>query len=398
MHCYRTYLAVIVMLGAVSLTSQAQDFKLFDRDIQVHGFVSQGYVYTSGNNWLTMTTNGNGSAGFTEMGLNMSTSLFDKFRIGAQVYDRNLGQLGQYHPALDWAMADFRFKPWLGFRGGRVKTTLGLYTDTQDLDFLRVFALMPQSVYPLDLRDANIAHNGGDVYGTIPLGRHRGALSYTVFSGHRDDSMYSGFPYFLQARGTIEKNYGGLQYGADLRWNTPLKGLLVGISRLNEDLHGFGLLNGNGNLEKTKNKADFTNQFYGEYTWGKLLIDAEYKRFYRDHRIRNLTAEDATDVHAWYIAGSYRLMKRLAVGTYYSHYTITSTFLNLTDTSLPSGHDYDKAVSGRVDINRFWNVKVEGHFMDGYGFGPYPNGFYPQQNPTFVPNTKALVLKTGVNF
>jgi hypothetical protein len=36
------------------------------------------------------------------MGLNASSQLTDKFRIGAQVYDRNLGQLGQWHPSLDW--------------------------------------------------------------------------------------------------------------------------------------------------------------------------------------------------------------------------------------------------------------------------------------------------------
>jgi hypothetical protein len=44
-------------------------------------------------------------------------------------------------------------------------------------------------------------------------------------------------------------------------------------------------------------------------------------------------------------------------------------------------------------------VKVEGHFMDGFGFGPYPNGFYPQENPTgFKSTTNAMVLKTGFNF
>ncbi len=35
-------------------------------------------------------------------------------------------------------------------------------------------------------------------------------------------------------------SYGGPQYGADLRWTTPLKGLLVGISRMNEHDDGYG--------------------------------------------------------------------------------------------------------------------------------------------------------------
>jgi hypothetical protein len=121
----------------------AQDFKLLDRTVQVHGFASQGYVYTSGNNWLTMNTTGDGSPGFTEMGVNMSSQLNDSFHLGAQVYDRNLGQLGQFHPQLDWAVLDYRFRPWLGLRAGKIKTTLGLYNDTQDLDFLHTFAFEP---------------------------------------------------------------------------------------------------------------------------------------------------------------------------------------------------------------------------------------------------------------
>ena len=148
------------ILAALPAALQAQQFRLFDRSIQVHGFASQAYVYTNENNWLTMTTNNDGSIGFTDFGLNVSTQLTDKFRVGAQGYDRNLGELGQYHPSLDWAFGDYRFTSWFGVRAGKVKTTLGLYNDTQDLDFLRVFALLPQSVYPTDIRDATIAHTG----------------------------------------------------------------------------------------------------------------------------------------------------------------------------------------------------------------------------------------------
>jgi hypothetical protein len=65
-----------------------------------------------------------------------------------------------------------------------------------------------------------------------------------------------------------------------------------------------------------------------------------------------------------------------------------------------SGHVYDKVVTGRVDLNRFINVKVEGHFMDGYGVpGYYPSGFYQVDNPEGLkPGTNALVVRTGFNF
>jgi hypothetical protein len=107
------------------------------------------------------------------------------------------------------------------------------------------------------------------------------------------------------------------------------------------------------------------------------------------------------------VSGAYRISKRLQVGSYYSHYTITNVvsgalaafYPSSTDTGLSADHDYDKVITGRVDLNKFWNVKIEGHFMNGYGSGPYPNGFYTQVNPQgFKPNTNALVVKTGINF
>src|ERR1700689_712666 len=96
----------VVCLWASQAVLQAQEFKLLDRTVQVHGFVSQGFIYTNDNNWLTMNTS-QGSAAFTDFGLNMSSQVTDKLRVGAQGYENNLGQLGQYHPSLDLAVADY---------------------------------------------------------------------------------------------------------------------------------------------------------------------------------------------------------------------------------------------------------------------------------------------------
>jgi hypothetical protein len=154
-------------------------------------------------------------------------------------------------------------------------------------------------------------------------------------------------------------------------------------------------------------KADWTNQFYSQYARGKLHIDSECRRYVRDQLIFGGTSENLDDVRGWYVAGAYRIIKRLELGSYYSRYSITTLDFgalagippNQTDTGLPANHVYDKVITGRVDLNKFWNVKVEGHFMNGYGSSTYPDGFYPQVNPEgFKPNTNALVLKTGVYF
>jgi hypothetical protein len=236
---YRRVLELVLVCISLAQWGWAQEVRILNRTAQAHGFVSQGFVYTNQNNWLTMNTTG-GSGAMTEMGLNVSSQITDKFRVGAQVYDRNLGQLGQWHPSLDWAVADYRFTSWFGIRAGKVKTTLGLYNDSQDVDFLRVFALLPQSVYPTDLRDSTIAHSGGDIYGNFTLRHRLGDLSYTAYAGYRHDSIYSGYPYLISQWGIHLRSLGGLQYGADVRWNTPLRGLLVGASRMNQDISGKG--------------------------------------------------------------------------------------------------------------------------------------------------------------
>ena len=47
-----------------------------------------------------------GSFAFTDGGLNVSTSIADKFRVGAQGYSRNIGQLGGGRITLDWAFGE----------------------------------------------------------------------------------------------------------------------------------------------------------------------------------------------------------------------------------------------------------------------------------------------------
>jgi hypothetical protein len=217
----QTIMLAVALSTAPGLLHAQFDFTVDNRDIQIHSFGSEAFSYTNNNNYLTMNTS-QGSFAMTDIGANISTQITDKFRVGAQLYDRNIGKLGDYKLQLDWAVADYKFKDWFGIRGGVVKTTFGLENDTQDVDFLHTFALLPQSIYPTDLRDALIRHRGGDVYGLIPLKR-LGSLSYTGFAGLRVDGVNGGYIYMLQAAGIYMTQYGGLQFGGDFKWNTQLR-------------------------------------------------------------------------------------------------------------------------------------------------------------------------------
>jgi hypothetical protein len=407
-------LAAALSVGPNLLHAQF-DFHLGDRDVQVHSFASQGYMYSNVNNYMTMKTS-QGSFAMTDGGVNASVQLTDKFRVGAQGYIRDFGRMGQWHPQLDWAYADYRFKDWFGIRGGKVKTVLGLFNDTQDNDSLHTFALLPQSVYPTDLRDATIAHTGGDVYGNIAV-KHLGGLSYTLWAGHRQDTRYGGYTIMVQDRGIGISSYSGLQYGADVKWSTPLKGLLVGGSHMTEDVTGTGstvcvqaLASINcvvwnrtyGPNYMEHSKKDYVNFGYAEYTIGNLRVDGEYRRYWRDQAVWNDMWETAADTRGWYTSATYRISKRLEVGSYYSQFLCkfkSGTKPASYNTSLPGNHIYDKVVTARVDLTKFWNIKVEGHFMDGYGTNQSPDGFYAADNPKgFQPKTNLLIVRTGWSF
>jgi hypothetical protein len=411
MHSMTKTTLLTALLCAAPAVMRAQfDFTLDGLPVQVHSFASQGFAYSNTNNYLTMDTS-QGSFNMTDVGANVSVRINDKLRIGVQVYDRDFGQLGKWHPELDWATVDYRYKDWLGFRGGIVKTVFGLENDTQDMDFLHTFALQPQSVYPTDLRDATIHHTGGDIYGSVPI-KNLGSFSYTVFGGLRQDSKYGGYPYMLTATGGNLTSYGGPQVGADLRWNTPLKGLVVGSAHMGESITGKGTWTlafpGEAPFSmayEEHSNRDWTNQFYGEYTVGKLRLASEYRRYWRDEDIFGNTWEVTTDVRGWYASAEYRISKRLAVGSYYSRWAVAwvDTMAGLVESpsqSAPDRHLYDKVVTARVDLTKFWNVKVEGHFMDGYGApGMYPDGFYTATNlQGLKPTTNLLLVRTGWNF
>ena len=373
------------------------DFHLAGRDVQIHSFASQGFIYSNDNNYLTMDTS-RGSFAFTDMGGNISTRINDHFRVGAQLYLRNVGAMGNFHPTLDWALGDYKFKSWFGIRGGRVKTTLGLYNDIQDMDSLHTFALLPESIYPVDWRSATIAHDGGDVYGDITI-KHLGTFSYTGYAGMRPQDSTQGYIYAYN--GKVDYTYlGGLQVGGDFRWNTPV-GALFGVSYRNQDLNGEGTTTWYGpkTVYSQTTNADQLVQYYGQYTLRGLRLDVEYRRNIRDS-ILNLSPtspfKSIVDTRAWYVAGTYRISKRLEVGAYRSVYLVDDR----KDTAPASAHQYDTVIAGRVNLFHGWYAKVEGHFFDGAPTSPSAaRGFYALANPAGVqPTTNMLVVRTGISF
>jgi hypothetical protein len=375
----RPPLYLLLCLFAVSL--HAQDLA----GIEIHGFVTQGVLFSSNNNYVTMKSS-SGSLAWTDGAVSITDSVTDNLRAGIQVHMYQLGQLGGPNLQIDWASGDYKVDDRLGFRAGKVKTVFGLFNDSQDVDAIFLWVLLPQSSYPVDNKSFLLAHLGGEVYGVLPLGHHAGKMRYSGYAGQATLDLNGGYlKQFTDGGIVFTSPPSGRTYGGDLRWQAPLTGLTLGASANVLALDGSAPA-GTMHLASELNSAE-----YAQFQKGRFYFAGEYRRVPLDTIVTSgpLVLPFPVDGRAWYAMGSYRLLTKLHVGSYYSH------FINKAlDTTQPASYSKDWVVSGRYDFNSYFYGKIEGHFLHGTALGYYdstnPNGLKPTSN--------MLAAKIGFSF
>ena len=352
--------SVIVALAAVVVIARPARSATLSADgapsIEVHGFVSQGYIKTFRNQYLA-DADGAGSFEFSEVGLNFTSQLSDRFRLGLQLFAHDLGPIGNYDARADWYYLDYRHADWLGLRAGRLKIPFGLYNEVQDVDAARPSILLPTSIYSPTARDILLAQTGFEIYGYLGLPR-AGALEYRLYGGtiflEVPAASAAMFPRFNIPYVT----------GGRLMWETPVDGLRVGASGqvLRLDL----IVMPAGSTTAAEATADI---YLGvgsiEYGYRDILIAAEYSR-QRAHVVSTnfaifpgADAKVNTVSERAYLLVAYRL-KSFQPAAYYS--------VLYPDEALRNGRAnmlHDLAATLRFDINAFWLMKIEGHLMQG---------------------------------
>jgi hypothetical protein len=348
----------------------ADDSPLGPLPVDIHAFVSQGFMVSTNNNYLAYSRRG--SFEFTEVGLNLTRSITDDLSVGMQLFMRDLGPIGNYKPQFDWFYLDYHFRDWLGLRAGRTKLPFGLYNDQVDIDQARVPVLLPQSVYPTTERDFLLAQTGFELYGYKPL-PVIGALDYRLYGG----TIFLDSTTLASPGATVTNIDVPYIAGARLLWRAPpaIEGLTVGgsvqIVRIDLDLQldpGLvALLEQEGALP-----PNFGNAFKYrlpaflwvgslEYAAHDLLIAAEYSRWRYDYSTRPEVVPDGTITSTrWYVMGSYRVSPWFSPGLYYS---VWNTGAKGPDTR--DKYQQDLALTNRYDLMPNWLLKLEGHYMRG---------------------------------
>src|SRR5690606_12145852 len=138
-----------------------------------HAFFSQGFVYTSDNNFAGPSDD-SVSAEFSELGLIVGGQLFDNVQVVAQVLSRNMGEMSDGGLQLDYGFLSYQFlSDWdrsLGVKVGRVRSPLGFFNETRDVAHTRTSSLLPQSIYMDRLRNLVFARDGIQLFGDIQFG------------------------------------------------------------------------------------------------------------------------------------------------------------------------------------------------------------------------------------
>lgn len=373
--------------------------------VSIHGFISQGYLQSSSNNYIADTKSG--TFEFNEMGINFSSEINSRFRIGVQLFAQDIGNIGNDEVTLDWAFGDYRIRDEIGVRAGRLKMAHGLYGETRDVDAVRTNILLPRSVYPIDMRDVFVALKGVGVFGELPAGISYQA-SYGVIGVQEDSALLAllagqaeigaritaydqavanGFSP-ADARAASLSMFGN-QYGAStttavqaknaanasLQWQTPLEGLRLGATLVYGTLDMEVDLSSGDSITIYQDHLSATT-FSAEYMLGETIVAGEGIVY----RIRAdlegtiggnpLRQEAVRTMAGWHAGVSHRFLHWLELGGYYSE-----IFEDLDDRNgegyekigLP-GHmawEKDFCLSARFDLNAYWIVKLEAHHLDG---------------------------------
>ncbi len=392
---------VLLLLAAVVVPAVAGDL---GDDIFLNGFVSQGYLNTSENNYL-MPRSISGTAAFTEAAITLTARPMDRLRVGIQFLGRNFGNAGNDQVLIDWAYGDYRWKDQLGFRAGKVKMPFGLYNEGRDVDMLRTSIFLPQSIYNEKQRDFTLAYEGAGAYGNFDL-QGVGELDYHVYVGTLNvpDSstglwtdLFASFSQDLEpvvglavdndynnSPGTAEAGFRSMDdpqvtfpwiFGGAVNWTTPLEGLRLGSSALQgryniQTVLRYDVIIPEGNngagyhpydiaIDQT-HKINHIATFSAEYIRGDLTLAAEY---YHDDF-------DDDTTRGWYVLAGNRFSRLLSLAAYYSdaepaggdHAKRVQELSGLPEFY---GWQRDLTISSRFDLTDFWLFKLEYHFIDG---------------------------------
>ncbi|MGH8606505.1 MAG: hypothetical protein ACREX9_03500 [Gammaproteobacteria bacterium] len=340
-------------------------------DWQLHGFLSQGYTYTSGNDFFG-NSQGAGSLDFTELGVNVLGHPWPNLLVAVQGLYRNAAGSDQEDFRLDYANLDYRLplggSSHIGVRAGRVKNPFALYNEGRDAIWNRPGVLLPTAIYfdALALRQPEISSDGGLLYGRHALGDH--ALSAEFLVAEPLDNS-GGATEFLTGIPNAPGELGGRPMfigRAGYEWMEGRLRLVFSVVDLDRDFESSSPFVPSGNIKTTfpigsvqVNLEDWT--FTGEY--GQILSERS------GFTPGGIPIENTSE--AYYVQAQYRFAPRWSALLRYDAFFVNIDDRDGRDTArligLPRHRFFAKDITFglRWEFAQNWLIAAEYHNVNG---------------------------------
>jgi len=365
---------------------------------QFHGFLSQGFVLSEGNNVNGSSADSDGSLRFQEAGVNASWRPHPKLLLAGQLASVRAGQATDEPLRAEYALADWTplqgEKGRIGLRAGKIKLPIGFYNDSRDAVFTRPSILLPQGVY-LDTSGGRefgyFSVYGGAFYGDWYVGDH--AL-YLEMGGYGRQGLGDNAGIAIlrdQAQGEFEArrgllfrlsdDYGGGRARAAL---SLLHGVKLHYASSGEPFSAANRFAQDGDL-------DFSQVVLSlQYNWPRLSLTAEYawREFQLDELIPPNPVGASTRVDlspsGAYLQGTWRMTPRWSSFLRYDEQIRDSQDRSGREQSARFGQPrhyffaHDWTVGQRYDLRPNLALWAEFHYVDGVAW------VNPLDNPDFA--------------
>lgn len=381
------------LLPLMFASHSAKALEPFD-GAQVHGFLSQGYILTSGNKFFGDSDHG-GSLDFTNIGLNASWRPLPDLQFSAQGLYRRAGAGHENDLRLDYAFMDYSpisNDEWrLGARLGRVKLPIGLYNATRDVPFTRPSILLPQSIYFERTRDLALSADGGLLYGEHRADWGDISAEFAAFSaavGSRDSelalfgrnrALNQDWPGSLESQPSYigrlmyERDGGRLRLGVTSIWvNTHFDPKLSAANRVV------------GGRRLDLESGDFKFQpwyFSAQYNAETWSLTGEYALRHLRFKGFGAPLDRQFDGESWYLQGTYRVAPQWqAVLRYDVYYANRDDRGGKSVAGIQPAHTQfakDWTVGVRYDVTPSIMLQTEYHRVNGTGWLPVQDNLDP---------------------
>lgn len=370
----RTTSLVAVLLALTACLAPSVKAVSLGDTAQVHGFFSQSVMSTSNNNFFGRTQD-TLSFDFRELGLNGSWRPWPSLQLSMQGTARWAGQTDTGEPRLDYGFLDYSIVSdpvnLAGLRIGRIINPLGLYNDTRDVAFTRPSIILPQSIYFDRTRDLAFSGDGAQVY-----------VSRTIMNGELSLQLNTIFPRVTES---VERALLGDSWPGTLKSKLSFVGRLLyqrDGGKVKLGVSGVGSSVGyDANADQRdlpSGSIDFNALYFSaEYSALKWTVTGEYAlRNFQYQKFQPVIPDTDTTGDSIYVQLAYRFVRQLeGMVRYDVLYTDRddrrgANFSAMTGKPAFSRFAKDLTIGLRWDVNRYFMLRGEVHFVDGTGWLP----------------------------